>query len=335
MATVHTQRAQIDLFRAVKPDRAVDAVVEQIIDLIQAGRLRDQEVLPGERRLANGDGRQPPHHPRGDRDAAGRRRARRRGGRQRRHARGIDLDARVARRRPRAARRRKLFEALEARRVIEPRSPSSRAARHHPDFDAIRETIDLQRANQSNWWQITQGNVLFHRLLWRAARNPELESAMRSIYRSLSGPLYAVLSHDEDSAPPTRASSCTTRRSRRSCAATPTSSTSHGSPSALPRAALRVHVRARPHPQRAEVPDRRTLSASGGALVYDLRLVYPCEPRRRRGCGRRERVRAPVGGARRAERAGRPADRRQPVSHPPRPPFAVRPPAVPPPRRCT
>jgi DNA-binding FadR family transcriptional regulator len=119
----------------------------------------------------------------------------------------------------------KVFEALEARRVIEPRVAQLAALRGTTqDFDAIRKTIGLQRTNQSNWWQITQGNVLFHRLLWRAARNPELESAMRSIYRSLSGPLYSVLSHDEDSAPPRRASSCTRRRWRRSCAATPTPS---------------------------------------------------------------------------------------------------------------
>src|SRR5882757_8061170 len=45
-------RAPIELFSPVKPERAIDAVVEQILDLIQAGRLGDQQVLPGERRLA-------------------------------------------------------------------------------------------------------------------------------------------------------------------------------------------------------------------------------------------------------------------------------------------
>src|SRR5262249_47267561 len=94
-----------------------------------------------------------------------------------------------------------VFEALEARRVVEPRVAQLAALRGTSrDFDAIRETIDLQRASRDDWWRLTQGNVLHHRLLWRAARNSELEAAMRSIYRSLSGPLYTVLRSDEDSA---------------------------------------------------------------------------------------------------------------------------------------
>jgi hypothetical protein len=52
MSSTTMQRAAIELFYSVKPERAVDAVVEQILDLIQAGRLGDQQGLPGERRLA-------------------------------------------------------------------------------------------------------------------------------------------------------------------------------------------------------------------------------------------------------------------------------------------
>lgn len=201
MAVVHTQRAQIDLFRAVKPDRAVDAVVEQIIDLIQAGRLRDQEVLPGERRLATAMGvsRHTIREAIETLQDAGVLAVEAGGSGGTRVASIWMPESLVGDREPPDAER--VFEALEARRVIEPRVAQLAALRGTTqDFDAIRETIGLQRTNQANWWQITQGNVLFHRLLWRAARNPELESAMRSIYRSLSGPLYSVLSHDEDSA---------------------------------------------------------------------------------------------------------------------------------------
>jgi len=74
-----------------------------------------------------------------------------------------------------------VFRALEARRVVEPRVAQLAALRGtDADFASIREAIELQRANQRDWWQVTQGNVLFHCLLWRAARNPDLEVAMLS-----------------------------------------------------------------------------------------------------------------------------------------------------------
>lgn len=198
---VSMQRAQIELFQAVKPDRAADAVVEQIVDLIQTGRLRDQEVLPGERRLAAAMGvsRHTVREALETLQDAGVL-AVESGGSGGTRVESIWIpESLVDDHEPPGAE--KVFEALEARRVVEPRVAQLAALRGTgTDFDAIRETIRLQRTNQANWWQITQGNILFHRLLWRASRNPELESAMRSIYRSLSGPLYAVLSHDEDSA---------------------------------------------------------------------------------------------------------------------------------------
>jgi GntR family transcriptional regulator, transcriptional repressor for pyruvate dehydrogenase complex len=195
------QRAAIELFSSVKPERAADAVVEQILDLIQAGRLGDQQVLPGERRLATAMGvsRHTIREAIEILQDAGVLAVETGGSGGTRVASIWMPESLVGDREPWAAET--VFEALEARRVIEPRVAQLAALRGTTeDFEAIRKTIDLQRAHQSNWWQITQGNVLFHRLLWRAARNPELESAMRSIYRKLSGPLYQVLSHDQDSA---------------------------------------------------------------------------------------------------------------------------------------
>jgi DNA-binding GntR family transcriptional regulator len=41
---------------------------------------------------------------------------------------------------------------------------------------------------------MAEGNVIFHRQLWRAAHNPDLEAAMRAIYRRLSGAFLRKLS---------------------------------------------------------------------------------------------------------------------------------------------
>ncbi|MGN6169405.1 MAG: FadR/GntR family transcriptional regulator [Solirubrobacteraceae bacterium] len=84
--------------------------------------------------------------------------------------------------------------------MIEPRIAQLAALRGtDQDFEIMRRTIELQSANQSDPMKVNQGNAIFHRQLWRAARNPELETAMRSIYRRLSGVLLTAL-EDEPSA---------------------------------------------------------------------------------------------------------------------------------------
>jgi DNA-binding FadR family transcriptional regulator len=196
-----SSRAAVDLFAPVKTERAIDAVVREIVDLIQAGRLVDQQVLPGERRLAEAMSvsRNTIREAIEILTDAGVLAAETGGSGGTRVASIWLPESLVVDVGPWAAET--VFEALEARRVVEPRVAQLAALRGTSvDFEAIRGTIDLQRAHQSDWWQITQGNVLYHRLLWRAARNPQLESAMRAIYRQLSGPLYHVISHDRDSA---------------------------------------------------------------------------------------------------------------------------------------
>jgi GntR family transcriptional regulator, transcriptional repressor for pyruvate dehydrogenase complex len=197
--TTGVVRAQLDLFHEVKTERAVDAVVHEIVDLIQAGRLPAESLLPGERRLAD---------------------AMRVSRRTIRDAIEILQDAgvlavepgggggaRVATiwipeslsAGPKSLNADETFGALEARRLIEPRVAQLAALRGSTsDFEAIRATIELQRTHKDDSWSVTQGNVLYHRLIWRAARNAELEQAMRSIYRKLSGPLYEVLRRDQD-----------------------------------------------------------------------------------------------------------------------------------------
>jgi GntR family transcriptional regulator, transcriptional repressor for pyruvate dehydrogenase complex len=93
-----------------------------------------------------------------------------------------------------------VFQVLEARRVIEPRVAQLAALRGtDEDFAIMRQTIELQSRNQHDRWKARQGNAIFHRQLWRASRNPELESAMRSIYRRLSGAFIEALDQDESS----------------------------------------------------------------------------------------------------------------------------------------
>jgi DNA-binding FadR family transcriptional regulator len=192
-------RAQIDLFPKVKTERTVDAVVQELLDLIQAGRLPAKSLLPGERSLATAMG----VSRRTIRDAI-----------------EILEDAGVLvvepgggggtwvatiwipeslSAGPEPLNADETFGLLEARRLIEPRVAQLAAMRGSTaDFEAISATIELQRDHDRDWWRVTQGNVLYHRLIWRAARNPELEKAMRSIYRKLSRPLYEVLRRDQD-----------------------------------------------------------------------------------------------------------------------------------------
>jgi GntR family transcriptional regulator, transcriptional repressor for pyruvate dehydrogenase complex len=194
LATTTSRRAELDLFAPIKTERTVDAVVSQILDLIQAGRLAARSLLPGERRLAEAMG----VSRRTVRDAI-----------------EILEDAGVLAVEPGSAGgarvasiwipeslsagheeldAEEVFSALEARRVVEPRVTQLAAVRGLTrDFEAMAETIALQDAHRNDSWQVTQGNIIFHRLIWRASRNPDLELAMRSIYRRLSGPLYYVL----------------------------------------------------------------------------------------------------------------------------------------------
>lgn len=197
------KRVGIETFSPVVTGRTVDAVVDQIVDLICSGQLRDGELLPGERQLAD---------------------AMRVSRRTVREASEVLQDAGVitvtpgpaggARvtsvwipdrltKAPDPVSAGRIFAILEARRVIEPRVAQLAALRGtDADFTIMRETIELQREHQDDRLKVIQGNTLFHRQLWRAARNDELERAMRSIYRHLSHAFYEALELDRESASP-------------------------------------------------------------------------------------------------------------------------------------
>lgn len=194
-------RTPVEQFSPIETESAVDAVVDQIIDRIRSGELTDGSVLPGERQLAVAM-------------SVSRRTLR--------SAIEVLEDAGVVQVSPGPAGGTRVasiwiphsldrdqgptstgevFQVLEARRVIEPRVAQLAALRGtDADFQIMRRTIELQSANQNDRLKRHQGNVIFHRQLWRAAGNPELETAMRSIYRRLSGAFFAALEQDESSA---------------------------------------------------------------------------------------------------------------------------------------
>jgi len=199
-ATLIRRRVSPELLTPIQTESAVQAVVEQIIDHIRAGRMAEGALLPGERQLAV---------------------AMRVSRRTIRDAIEILQDAGVVTVAPGPAggtsiasiwipeslskdapftSAGEVFQVLEARRVIEPRVAQLAALRGtDEDFAIMRQTIDLQMAHQHDRWKARQGNAIFHRQLWRASRNPELEAAMRSIYRQLSPAFIAALDQDESS----------------------------------------------------------------------------------------------------------------------------------------
>jgi GntR family transcriptional regulator, transcriptional repressor for pyruvate dehydrogenase complex len=193
-------RASTELFTPIRTESAVGAVVDQIIDHIQAGHLPDGSLLPGERQLAvamqvsrrtireaietledAGVVSVAPGPAGGTRIAS------------------IWIPDSLTNH-PAPASAGEVFQILEARRVIEPRVAQLAALRAtDEDFGIMGETVQLQRENQHDRWRLNQGNAIFHRQMWRAARNPELESAMRSIYRRLSAAFFDALEQDEAS----------------------------------------------------------------------------------------------------------------------------------------
>ncbi len=193
------RRAPLELFAPVRAPRTQDVVVEQIADLVNTGRLAEGDLLPGERSLAEAM-----DVSRGTiRDAietlqgagvvtvspgpAG----------------GIRISSiwvpDTLTIDPRPLSLEQVFELLEARRVVETRVAQLAGLRAtESDFAVMRATIELQRANEHDRLRQVLGNARFHRQLWRAARNEELEGSMRSIYQHLGSAFEAAL--DEDAA---------------------------------------------------------------------------------------------------------------------------------------
>lgn len=184
--TPRKRRTPVTLFRPVRTRRTVENVVSQIVEHIRDGVLDEGDALPGERQLAT-------------QMEVSRRTIR--------QAIGVLADAGVLSVSPGPAGGIRVhsiwlpaqfaeqgvpfspdavIEALEARRTIEPRVAQLAALRAtDADFDSMRSAIELQRAVADDRDKLGQANTLFHRAMWRSARNSALEAAMRLIWDSL------------------------------------------------------------------------------------------------------------------------------------------------------
>jgi DNA-binding FadR family transcriptional regulator len=193
------RRVRPEAFDPIPQGSAVRSVLDQIVDLVRTGGLPLGSMLPGERQLATAmqvsrgtirealeilaDGGVVSVTPG------------RAGG-----TRIVSVWIPEALERSRSLEKIEtgaLYQLLEARRVIEPRVAQLAALRGaDEDYRVMRESIELLRANQEDGLRVVESNAIFHRRLWRASRNPELERAMQSIYRGLSSAFSFLLRED-------------------------------------------------------------------------------------------------------------------------------------------
>jgi GntR family transcriptional regulator, transcriptional repressor for pyruvate dehydrogenase complex len=171
----------------VRTRKTFEDVVRQIVDLIQAGQLREGDALPGERALATAmDVSRPTVRLAVGMlaDAGVLEVSPGRGG-------GIRLasmwipDGLIEA--PAEFRAPVIFELLEARRTVEPRVAQLAAARGSDDhFSRMEDTIALQRAVETDRLKIAQADLLFHRIMWQAAGNPSLEQMLTGLFEGLA-----------------------------------------------------------------------------------------------------------------------------------------------------
>ena len=177
-------------FHAVRTRSVASDVVSQIADRLRSGELKVGDVLPGERVLAaQMDVSRPTV------SAAMTRLAeagvlRRRPGRQG-NAEIISIwipdDLAEAPAPVGALEADDIFRVLEARKTLEPRIAQLAAFRAtEDDFVALQESIDLLAANGNDINRAEQAELLFHRIMWRAARNSSLQAMMLGLEQELA-----------------------------------------------------------------------------------------------------------------------------------------------------
>jgi GntR family transcriptional repressor for pyruvate dehydrogenase complex len=194
------QRVSPALFQPVATRAVFEDVVGQILTLIQSGQLEEGDVLPGERVLAAAmqvsrptvrlavsalvkegllevkpgptGGIElksrwiPPHL---DREGA------------------VDLGVED------------LFQLLEARRTLEPRVAQLAAMRGSvAQFEAMREALALQAEHAGDRPKAIQAELMFHRQLWHAAGNAQLESMLSGLFRRMSTVLDMAMRTEAD-----------------------------------------------------------------------------------------------------------------------------------------
>lgn len=80
-----------------------------------------------------------------------------------------------------------IFRVLEARKTLEPRIAQLAAFRAtDDDFVALQDSIDLLASNRADITRAEQAELLFHRVMWRTARNSSLQSMMLGLEKELA-----------------------------------------------------------------------------------------------------------------------------------------------------
>jgi DNA-binding FadR family transcriptional regulator len=193
------ERVLTELLQPVTARKAAEAIVDQLVDLIRSGELRQGDELPGERSIAESVEVSRPTV---------------------RLAISALVEAGVLVVEPGRAGGARIasiwipdglsgtlqelqadqtFELLEARRVIEPRAAQLAAMRaSDQDFQEMHESIERQEANQHDRARALQAEVMFHRVMWRAARNQPLTDVLKVLFDRLEVVLDMALRTDGD-----------------------------------------------------------------------------------------------------------------------------------------
>jgi GntR family transcriptional regulator, transcriptional repressor for pyruvate dehydrogenase complex len=80
-----------------------------------------------------------------------------------------------------------IFRVLEARKTLEPRIAQLAAFRAtDDDYLQLQESIDLLTAHAGDITRAAQAERLFHRTMWRAARNSSLQTMMIGLEKELA-----------------------------------------------------------------------------------------------------------------------------------------------------
>jgi DNA-binding FadR family transcriptional regulator len=182
----------------VRARSVVDDVVQQLLELVRSGELRDGDRLPAERELA-----ERMHVARASVRAAVA------------HLQANGVVATGAGRRgtvirtswvpdelqPVGAPDADRFRALlEARRVLEPALARLAAQRaDHAGLEQLERAVAEQRAMGEDRPRAVQAEGRFHRLMWRLADNAALERAMREVYVELEPVLDMAMRTPADS----------------------------------------------------------------------------------------------------------------------------------------
>jgi GntR family transcriptional repressor for pyruvate dehydrogenase complex len=177
-------------FQAVRTRSVAADVVGQIVERLRSGELKLGDVLPGERVLAAQMDVSRPTVSAAMTKLADAGVLRRRPGRQgnaeiisiwvpeyliERPAVVEELEAD------------EIFRVLEARKTLEPRIAQLAAFRAtDEDFAELQMSIDLLATDGNDIARAEQAELLFHRIMWRAARNSALQSMMLGLEQRLA-----------------------------------------------------------------------------------------------------------------------------------------------------